>query len=265
MKQKIKRIWLALCMALCLTALFGCSAAEQETQDLDPTVVMTMQQGAQQYLDMFSTMTDEEIDQMIETSTKNKDSVMQGALTSWKSVKEDLGGLVSSETAAVEETDDGYSARINAVFEKRNCEFTLMLDSNLAYLTSISFTPEYTFGEKMVKAAMNTLMGMGVVFCVLIFISFIISCFKYISVFEKKMKDKEAAKAAAEAPAPAPVPAPAAAPAPAPVIEEAAEEVTDDFELISVIAAAIAAAQGNASPDELIVRSIKRVPKRNWK
>lgn len=39
---------------------------------------------------------------------------------------------------------------------------------------------------------MNTLMGMGVVFLVLIFISWLISMFKYISVFEAKMKQKKA-------------------------------------------------------------------------
>ena len=44
---------------------------------------------------------------------------------------------------------------------------------------------------------MNTLMGMGVVFAVLIFISWLISMFKYISVFEAKMKAKKNAAAAA--------------------------------------------------------------------
>ena len=34
------------------------------------------------------------------------------------------------------------------------------------------------FGDKMVRAGMNTLMGMGTVFVVLIFIAFLISRFK---------------------------------------------------------------------------------------
>ena len=59
--------------------------------------------------------------------------------------------------------------------------------------------------------------------------------------------------------------APAAAPAPvaAPVVEE--EEYVDDTELISVIAAAIAASEGKTSANGLVVRSIKRVPNRSWK
>lgn len=38
----------------------------------------------------------------------------------------------------------------------------------------------------MYKAVMNTLIGMGTVFVVLIFISFIISLFKYINKFEEQ-------------------------------------------------------------------------------
>ena len=108
---------------------------------------------------------------------------------------------------------------------------------------------------------MNTLMGMGVVFLVLIFISWLISMFKYISVFEAKMKQKKA-PAPSAAPAAVPAPAPAADPAPA---AAPAEEACDDTELVSVIAAAIAASEGRESADGLIVRSIKRVPNRNWK
>ena len=180
---------------------------------------------------------------------------MQSALNSWKSVRGDLGALVSSEAAEVGIVDDGYVARIPAVFEKRNAEFSVIVDEDLANITSITISPEYTTGEKLSKAGMNTLMGMGVVFLVLIFISWLISMFKYISVFEAKMKQKKA---------PAPSAAPAAVPAPAPAAAPA-EEACDDTELVSVIAAAIAASEGRESADGLIVRSIKRVPNRNWK
>ena len=111
----------------------------------------------------------------------------------------------------------------------------------------------------MAKAGMNTLMGMGVVFVVLIFISWLISMFKYINVFEAKMKAKKAA--AAPAPAAAPQAAPAA-PAPAPAAEE---NLTDDTELVSVITAAVAAYEGKETVDNgLVVRSIKRVSNKNW-
>ena len=105
--------------------------------------------------------------------------------------------------------------------------------------------------DAMAEAGVNTVIGISVVFLALLFISFVISLFKYINKFEQKLADKKAGKTA-----PAPQPA---APTPAPVAEVAPE--TDDLELIAVITAAIHAyeeAQGNVVSGDLVVRSIKK-------
>ena len=104
--------------------------------------------------------------------------------------------------------------------------------------------------DAMAEATVNTIIGISVVFLALLFISFVISLFKYINKFEQKLADKKAGKAA---------PAPQQAPAPAPVAEAVPE--TDDLELIAVITAAIHAyeeAQGNTVTGDLVVRSIKK-------
>ena len=104
--------------------------------------------------------------------------------------------------------------------------------------------------DAMAEATVNTIIGISVVFLALLFISFVISLFKYINKFEQKLANKKAGKAAL---APQPVPAPA------PVVEAAPE--TDDLELIAVITAAIHAyeeAQGNTVTGDLVVRSIKK-------
>ena len=255
--KNIKRIWLALCMSLCLFALTACSGSGEAEVTIEAEAVSNMQMLAENYITAFSEMTDAEIADQIAATTKSKDYVMQTAFKSWESVKGDLGALVSYETATVSLGDEGYIARMNTVFEQRNMEMTLMVDEEFTAIQGVSFAPEYTMAENMTKAGMNTIMGMGVVFAALIFIAWVISLFKYISVIEAKMKAKNA-------PAPA-APAPAAAPAPvaAPVVEE--EEYVDDTELISVIAAAIAASEGKTSANGLVVRSIKRVPNRSWK
>ena len=51
----------------------------------------------------------------------------------------------------------------------------------------------------------------------------------------------------------------------APVVEEVSEEqdMTDDTELVAVIAAAIAAAEGTTT-DGFVVRSIRRRPSNKW-
>lgn len=101
-------------------------------------------------------------------------------------------------------------------------------------------------------ALMNTLLGMGVVFCVLIFISFII----YLLGFVPKMIDAICNKGKAEPIAESVPVATSATVASAPVREE-------DTELTAVIAAAVAAAMSETlsqpvAADGLVIRSIKR-------
>ena len=117
--------------------------------------------------------------------------------------------------------------------------------------------------ETMTKAGLNTLMGMGIVFIVLIFISFIIYLMKFVPNLisgeksekpAKKEKKSEEKKVSGIDNA---VNAIAAK-------EEA--ELVDDLELVAVITAAIMASLGDAAPaDGLVVRSIKKRNTKNWK
>lgn len=96
-------------------------------------------------------------------------------------------------------------------------------------------------GDVMKKAAMNTVMGMGTVFLVLILISIIIYFLGFIGKAGNKNKT---------------VKMPEKAPEKEIAVEAAAavpEDLTDDFELVAVIAAAIAASEG-VPADSLIVR-----------
>ena len=103
--------------------------------------------------------------------------------------------------------------------------------------------------DAMAEAGVNTIIGVSVVFLALLFISFVISLFKYISVFEKKLAERKAGKKLPEQ-----------------VVEQtmpqiATQEETDDLELIAVITAAIHAyeeAQGNTVTGDLVVRSIRK-------
>jgi len=107
----------------------------------------------------------------------------------------------------------------------------------------------------MEKAGLNTILGMGTVFVILIFISILISLFKYIPALEEKFKNKGKAESTQEA-----------APAPAAVAAPVVEEASNDDELAAVISAAIAAyeAEAGGSTDGFVVRSIKRRPSNKW-
>ena len=114
---------------------------------------------------------------------------------------------------------------------------------------SMDVSAKFSMGEVLTKAGLNTLLGMGTVFVVLIFLAFLISLMKYIPVlmsfFEKKDKEAEVKEAVQT--------------------ETVAEtvELTDDLELIAVITAAIAAQEGT-STDGFVVRSIRRRTSNNW-
>lgn len=294
MKQNMKRLLLLLSMITCFFVLSGCaktedSGSEEVTAEMEETLV----NGSRQYLAAFAAYSDEELEEQIKQAEKAENTVISTALSSWKSVKEDLGSLQVDEMGAPliqtdektgkpavtvqAEGEDIYQVELTAVYEQRTMEFVLTAEAeddgyggSVLTVTEMTFTPDYSIGEKLQKAFLNMLMGMGTVFVVLLFISFIISRLKIVNSWGAKKEDKTA-KESAPAPVPAkpaaPVPAPAApAPAAAPVQpEESCEEnLADDMELVAVITAAISAAQ-KVPAEGLVVRSIRRKSGSNWK
>lgn len=172
---------------------------------------------------------------------------MYNFLYDWVDLKKEIGEYV--EVTDFSYTDDEELGEISLATMEIKCEngdavltYTITDDS-----VNVTIEEKETFGALMKKAALNTLLGMGTVFCVLIFLTFLISCFKYIPNGDNKKKQEAVA---------APV-------VTAPVVEEVEEDVTDDLELVAVISAAIAAAEGTGT-DGFRVRSIKRVRRSNW-
>ena len=262
MKQYMKRVLLVLSMVVGLFALSACSnknAAEAET--MDPQTASYISQISENLLQTIAEMDEATAEESETGLLKQGEDGLASGLTSWIGVMKDTGAFVSvlsSDTELGE--DDQYVCVIQAQFEKRNVEFkafyTMDPQSQNLNPVSLTFSPEYTVGENMAKAGMNTLLGMGTVFLVLIFISLIISSFKKVNEIEANVKAK---KAGAEAPAAAPAPVQTAAPAAAPTrtAAPAAGNAANDGELVAVITAAIAAATG-VPADSVNIRSITR-------
>lgn len=173
---------------------------------------------------------------------------MYSFLYDWVDIKKSIGDYKKVTDFSYEEDKD--SGEITSATMKVECEkgtatlnYTVDSDGNV----KVTIEKKATMGELMEKAALNTLMGMGTVFVVLIFMVLIISCSKFIGGGNKKESNENAAAVAA----------------PQPVVEEVEEDVTDDLELVAVITAAIAASEGTSS-DGFRVRSIKRVRRSNW-
>ena len=212
----------------------------------------SLESYAQQSIEMIVTMDDAQAEEILHPSSilsKYQDS-MVASVQSWVNAKEELGAYKQILAQDIE-VDDDIVIKTDCEFENGESVVTTTLSLDDLSLVSMEFaTAEKTMGQKMEEAVLNTLMGVCVVFCMLLFLSFLISQFKHISKLEEGFKKKNAPAA--------PAPAPVAAPAP---VEE--EEVVDDGELIAVIAAAIAAAEGTTT-DGFVVRSIKKSNRNKW-
>jgi len=180
------------------------------------------------------------------------DSFTVSAVTAYEAVKDELGTYTSIGDVEIEEDGDMITATTTAAFEQATATVTLNIDAATYAMQSLSMDVNYTLAQTLQRAGLNTLMGVGIVFVVLVFLSFIISLFRFIgAAADKSMVSHEAPKPIP----PAPVQAPAA---------QSTPEETDDTELVAVIAAAIAASE-NMSTDSFVVRSIRKVNKTKWR
>ena len=243
MKQWFRKAALCFALALSVLTLAACGNSSKDTvEPIDPSVKSALEEQAKQYAEQsIYTLSDAEIETQIKSAYKTKDEITYNGLTNYLNDKDRLGAFVSVDDAVASKTEDGYSIEINSTFENRTLKLTLGLNELTGKTTEMTFEPHYSLAEQMTDAGANLLVGMGTVFCVLIFIAWVISMFKYISVFEKKMKDKKDKKAPAEAPKAA-APAPKAA-APAPAAKQ------DDV-MQAVIAAAIAAYEADTAGEQ---------------
>ena len=169
----------------------------------------------------------------------------------WKYFTELHGKCVE---AAVDETmREGYEYTSRIIMtgeDMKQMALTITYDQN-------EDDSQQTFGQKMAVAGGNTIIGLLVVFTVLILLSLIIYCFKFVN-----KAAVPPTKKAAPAPAKAAAPAPAAA---APVkAAPAASTPENDPALIAVIAAAIAAAE-DKPVDGFVVRSVRRLKTNKWR
>lgn len=275
MKRNMKKLISLLTLLVCVMSLAGCAAREKLPKE------EMYQTKSDKYVKMLTSMSEEELNEQIAGLEENFEDFEQevalypyiggtgqkfdftaeaylALFKSYASNLDEFGAYVGvKEYEGGVEKDGEVTYDVVYEFEKHDMRLSLVYDSH-DVVTTVTADPIYSTGEILEKAGMNTLLGMGVVFAVLILISLIISCFNFIPAIERKFSKKKAAEKKAAVPA---APA-AAAPAPAAAAETA---VPDDLELVAVITAAVAASMGTTSTDGFVVRSIKRKSSQKWK
>ena len=237
-----KKLSLLFCMLSCILMLAGCSLVKQnenfdkktlETQT-DEFVASWFTADFQGTIDMYKDQMDEATLAQYQEFAELKEryvNVTEKVSTTF---------TITQESATVNETwkcENGEKVVISLTFDETGA---IQVDETGMY--TMKFDEYKTLGDKMKTAGINTIMSMAIVFAVLIFIAWLISCFKIFAVIEKKRAEKNpVVKETVEV---------------APVAAE--ENLVDDLELVAVITAAIAASSETESADGLVVRSIIR-------
>lgn len=237
-------------------------AATEETDDASAESSSEEMSEEEQVADYYSFYTDPWIEAWFSGDKSALDGVdsQYGVTDSYtvedskyQALVKEAGDRVSDEKAVGTASEDGMDVTITRKVKcvNKTLEFVFSFSSK-DQTFSWNVEAEATTSEVVAKAGLNTLMGMGTVFVVLIFISFVISLFK---VFSKVGTKKEVTTSA-----------PAQAPVQAEVKTQEVEAQTEsDDEIIAVISAAIAAYEEEMAADDievpedgLIVRSVRK-------
>lgn len=245
-----KKLSLILCLVFTVLTMAGCGA--------DPTSVDYF---GRSYNELQSAM-ETEVASLVALSDEDKTYIQSYGtdtairlVETWEEAVAGEGAYQGLGSFSVSKSQDTMTVEQQAVFQNRaviiSYVYTYNYETKMPELTDASADKVYSLGEKMAKAGMNTLMGMGTVFAVLILISLIIYCFRFISYFQKKMAEGKRPDDMKEEEKKQPLP----------TWQNA--QSADDSEIVAAIAAAIAVAEADAnaagaSTGSFVVRSIRR-------
>lgn len=275
----MKKIIALACMITCIFGFTACGsekeipAYEQEILDYQQEKLDSAKQVAKEIalpylitfmeesqLHHFDKYTAEETSSMVAYEVANKygfalsvdGNAMKSAVISFNSAAEAVGTVTSIGEPDVKVDGKTIVIDVPVIGTLKNAKAELIFGNDgFMRLESASLNEEANMSDLMTKAALNTLIGMGTVFIVLILISVIIALFGFIPKIQAKManrgKEEETKIESIDNTI-------------AQIVEK--EDVTDDFELVAVIAAAIAASEGQTSTDGFVVRSIRKVNRR---
>ena len=237
----MKKIWAILAMITCMFCLAACGEDEVEN---GPISREQAQQIGTTIVDQMNTIV---VQDAIQQSVGD-DAVLVNGFEGWKSALKDIGTYNGVSDASVSFKEGEVIISVEVLGSSHNAEVEIILDDKLSSYIGITTNVHYSTGEILAKAGMNTLIGMGTVFVVLILISLIISLFGLIPKLTAKKKEPENVQPEKKSDVVAQI--------------SEKEELNDDLELVAVISAAIAAYEGSGSTDGFVVRSIRKAYKK---
>ncbi|MCM1154674.1 MAG: OadG family protein [Roseburia sp.] len=234
----MKKLLAILGMITCMIGLTACGS--DDVTPMDPNEEAIAVESGE--------MTVNSIQQIVamggEEQYAELDAVVYNALLSFKSAMSDIGTYLGTDGGNAVINGDDMIININVLGSDHNAVVEIILNRTTGSCSGITTNVSFSMGEIMKKAGMNTLLGMGTVFAVLILISLIIYAFGLIpKLMSGKKEEKKETSVAADNVV-------------AQIVEK--EELSDDLELVAVISAAIAAYEGSGTTDGFVVRSIRK-------
>lgn len=300
-----KKLLLVVSMLAVMFALAGCSLSDKVVEfTYDPDALATLAKSeAENYMEIAAN--DQVYNYYVSDEAGLDESIVEN-ISAFATLEDDYGEFIDFESEyTYEEVEDTVAVKlyakcadkeavIKATFvdnsvtyeyykyyymSQNDCsedEAVEALATNSIYPYSLSefeVSENQTMGDKMKAAGAHTVIGMGIVFIALIFISFIISLLKYVPALfgddsgvkksDKKDSEKKPEKSEDVNTK--------AAPAPVPQVVDIVNTATgqsamDDSELVAVITAAVMASEGGRtrtrvnypSNDKLVVRPRRR-------
>ncbi len=169
-----KKILLILSMCLIMLGLAGCG--EDPTKvDYNGYTYEQLKGACENTVTVLQEMSESEKASYLASG----DEMLEHLVGRWDEAVKGAGDFVKLGEFTVEKSGKTLTCEQEIIFKDRPVLLTYVYTYHNMQLEDITVDAVQTLGEKMTNAALNTLMGMGVVFAVLILISLIISSFKY--------------------------------------------------------------------------------------
>ena len=285
MRKKCKGLF-AVFACIFILAACGSSAPEKAQEEISGEIQIALYS--------LTESTAQQLDEVVRAGMAEEqkaNEIIYNGLQSWESAKAEMGEVDFSsdengdgtadcftEKSIAVDQEGGYVVTIGVDGSLRSADLVVAYNRELTEYVSIATNINYSFQELMQQAGMNTLLGMGTTFAVLILLSLIIAMFGSIltSTADRKMKEQEEKeRKEMEQIAASNASASQKTLAPQPEAQDTKTAAQEDTELMAVIAAAVAAysaqeescAETNPvsgpefrpDPNEFVARRIRRI------
>ena len=161
-----KKLFLIVCQCMLMLSLAACG--EDPTKvDYNGVTYDELKTTSTNLASSLPEITDEDIESSLAYYEQMGETMLPGLLRKWQEMKPDLGDYIDLGEFSIDKSGKTLTTTLIMNFTKRNLTLTCVYNYLDMQISDVTLDENYSLGEKMQKAAMNTLMGLGTVFAIL--------------------------------------------------------------------------------------------------